>query len=114
MEHRCGTRHPVDRLVYVRSHGGAVSSAGRLCSISVSGGFIYTTLPAPPLSRVSVRLVDENGRLEASIEGHVIHRAENGFGLEWDEDASSLLRTLIQNVPDEEIRAPGLQGLRTR
>jgi hypothetical protein len=108
MEHRCGTRHPADQLVYVRSHAGAVSSAGRLRSVSVSGGFIYTTLPIPQLARLTVRLVDANGRLGVSIEAHVIRRTADGFGLEWNEDPSGLLQSLIPARSDEEIRAFGM------
>lgn len=96
MEHRCGTRHSVDLLVYVRSHGGAVSSAGQLRNISVSGGFLYTTLPVQLLSRISLRLVDSTGRLGESLEGHVIHRGANGLGIEWDQDVSHLLSRLIR------------------
>jgi hypothetical protein len=103
MEHRCGTRHPVDFLVYVRSHGGAVSSAGRLSCISVSGGFIYTSLPAQPLSTISLRLVDAGGRLGESLEGHVIRRSPQGLGIEWSDDASGLIRDLIRLSLSEEI-----------
>ena len=95
MEHRCGTRHSVDLLVYVSSHGGAVSSAGQLRCISVSGGFLYTTLPVQPLSRISLRLADSTGRLGAHLEGHVIRRSTNGLGIEWNHDVSHLLNRLI-------------------
>ena len=96
MEHRCGTRHPVDLLVYVRSHGGAVSSTGLLRSISVSGGFLYTTLPVQPLSQISLRLVDSAGRLGEYLEGLVVRRSANGLAIEWDHDVSRLLSSLIR------------------
>ena len=98
MEHRCGTRHPTDLQVYIRSHGGTVSSLGRLSNASLSGGFLITTLPAQPLSRISLRFADAQGRpgVGPSLEGHVIRRGAHGLGIEWSEYAPMPIRALIE------------------
>jgi hypothetical protein len=101
MEHRCGTRYKVDVELYARMCGGVVSSVGRLCEVSVSGGFVRTVLQVPPLGRVSLHLFIpaqmHNGFFVGFfIEGHVIRSTADGLGVEWSEDASELVRFLTQ------------------
>lgn len=98
MEHRCGTRYQVDLLVHVRSHGGSVSSVGRLRDISMTGGFILTTLPAHSLSRVLVRVIDADGRTRFTLEGHIIRKGANGLGVEWSEQTWGLAQRLIMSI----------------
>ena len=103
MEHRCGTRYQVDLLVHVRSHGGSVSSVGRLRDISMTGGFILTTLPAHSLSRVLVRVSDAEGRSRLTLEGHIIRKDANGLGVEWSEQTLDLAQRLIRSIAVEAI-----------
>ena len=97
MEHRCGIRYKVDVELYARMCGGVVSSVGRLCEVSVSGGFVRTVLQVPALGRVSLHLFipaqKQNGFF---IEGHVIRCTADGLGVEWNEDAAELVRFLTQ------------------
>ena len=94
MEHRCGTRYKVDLAVYARAHAGVVSSVGWLRDVSLTGGFLETSLPAQPLAHISLRLIDAEGQLGPRLEGQVIRRASNGLGIEWSEYATDLIRAL--------------------
>ena len=97
MEHRCGTRYKVDVELYARMCGGVVSSVGRLCEVSVSGGFVRTVLQVPPLGRVALHLfIPAQMHNGFFLEGHVIRSTADGFGVEWSEDASELVRFLTQ------------------
>jgi len=97
MEHRCGTRHKVDIAVYARAHAGVVSAVGWLHDVSVTGGFLQTTLPAQPLAHISLRLIDAEGQLGPRLEGQVIRRTPTGLGIEWCEYATELIRALGRN-----------------
>ena len=92
MEHRAGVRYQVDIAAYVRTHGGVVSSVGWLRDISVSGGFLRTTLLVPALSPISLRLIDAKGEFAATIKGQVVRCEPDGLGLEWSEFAPELVR----------------------
>jgi len=110
VEHRCGTRHPVDIGVYVRSRNGAVSSPGRLSDISVTGGFVNTVFPAQLLSYVAIQVLADEllaGELRA-IEGQVIRRTSVGIGIEWNEYAPQVVRYSIARLVDcaPEVRSP--------
>lgn len=110
MEHRCGTRYPIELEVYVCVHAGAVSSIGHLSNISLSGGFLSTRLPARPLARISLRLVDGQRRMGPVLEGHVIRQSAAGLGIEWSEYAPSLVRTLIGETSPAEAPQPESVG----
>ena len=58
MEHRWGVRHAVSCPVHLRTRGG-LRAPGRLCSVSISGGFVVTPLPVPLLSYVEVLLMPQ-------------------------------------------------------
>ncbi len=94
MEHRCGTRYKVEIPVYARAHAGAVSSLGCLLNLSVTGGFLLTTLPAQPHSHISLRLIDANTESCHRLEGEVVWRSFAGLGIVWSDHATELIRTL--------------------
>ena len=94
MEHRCGARYPVDVAVYARAHAGVVSFVGRLRNVSMSGGYLHTSLPVQPLSHISLRLFDEDGPFGPRLEGQVVRRDPVGLGIEWTEYAPELIQAL--------------------
>ena len=94
MDHRCGTRYKVEIPVYARAHTGAVSSLGCLLNLSVSGGFLLTTLPAQPDSHISLRLIDAAGDACGRLEGQVVRRSFAGLGIVWCEPPAELIRNL--------------------
>ncbi len=94
MDDRNGTRYKVEIPVYARTHTGAVSSLGCLLSVSVTGGFLLTTLPARPHSHISLRLIGSDGELWHRLEGEVIWRSFAGLGIVWSKPATELIRTL--------------------
>jgi len=102
MNHRCGTRYNVEIPVYARAHSGAVSSLGCLLNLSVTGGFLLTTLPAQPDSHISLRLIDGEGDVCDRLEGQVVRRSFAGLGIVWCEPATEFIRTLGLNGESHE------------
>jgi hypothetical protein len=100
MEHRCGTRYVVDVPVYVRTRNAALSSAGRLCEISITGGFVETVMPAPPLSYIAIQVVTDEKlpRELLFLEGQVVRRDPQGLGIEWNEYAPRLVQHLTESA----------------
>jgi hypothetical protein len=96
MEHRHGMRYPVDVGVYARSLHGAVSAVGQLCEVSISGGFVRTTLPIRAFAHISLELLVP-GR--PSIQGQVIRRTPAGIAVEWQEYAPWLVQLLADRTP---------------
>jgi len=96
MEYRCGRRYSVEIPVYARVHSGVVSSPGCLLNVSVTGGFLLTTLPAQPQSHICLRLIENE--LCPRLEGQVVRRSFAGLGIEWFEPAAALIRTLGFNT----------------
>jgi hypothetical protein len=104
MEHRCGTRYAVNLKVYAHSLGGAVSSIGRLTEVSVSGGFVRTSLPLHPLTYISLHVrLAELRQQHFVIAGQVVRRSPSGLAIEWSDYALALIRFLTQRVEN----APG-------
>jgi len=98
MEHRYGARYLVAIAVYARAHAGVVSFVGQLRNVSVSGGFLHTTLPVQPLSHISLRLLADDGPFGPRLEGQVVRRDSDGVGIEWSELAPELIQTLRHNT----------------
>ena len=96
MEHRYGMRYPIDVGVYARSLHGAVASVGQLSDISVSGGFVRTTLPIRRLAYISLEILVA-GR--PSIDGQIVRRTPAGVGIEWSEYAPWLVQLLADRTP---------------
>jgi hypothetical protein len=111
MEHRCGTRYAVNLKVYAHSLGGAVSSIGRLTEVSVTGGFVRTSLPLRPLTYVSLHVrLAELRQQHFVISGQVVRRSPSGLAIEWSDYAVALIRFLterVENAPDSEPAVGG-------
>jgi len=111
MEHRCGSRYKVDVELYLRTCGGAVCSTGRLSEVSVSGGFVRTALPVPPLAYITLQLTSDTSLY---FEGHVIRRAPDGIGIEWSEYAPGMIQFLTQPRREARLRPEPLVALQQR
>lgn len=97
MEHRCGHRYSTRAIVYVSSRAGTLLSTGILKDVSVSGGFVHTSLPAPLLSRVVVHFQAPFATLRR-VEGQVVRQAATGLAIEWMEFMPELIHALTQPV----------------
>jgi len=96
MEHRCGMRYPIEVGVYARSLNGVVSSVGHLREVSISGGFVRTTLPIRTLAYVSLEILVA-GR--PSVEGQVVRCTSEGIAIEWSEYAPWIVQLLAGRTP---------------
>ncbi|HWG30586.1 MAG TPA: hypothetical protein VN676_08550 [Steroidobacteraceae bacterium] len=96
MEHRCGMRYPIDVGVYARSLHGVVSSIGQLREVSISGGFVRTTLPIRALAYVSLEIL-VGGR--PSIDGQVVRCLPEGIAVEWSEYSPWIVQLLADRTP---------------
>ena len=94
MERRSAPRYKVAIPVYAQAHSGAVSSKGYLLDVSLTGGFLLTTLPAELNSLISLRLIETNGEMGQRLEGQVVRRSFAGVGIAWSEPATELIRSL--------------------
>jgi hypothetical protein len=90
MEHRWGKRAPIRMVVQLECepHGREpLSGSGCVRDVSVSGAFIETNLPVPPL--LAIRMTFQyfaRGRLTRySIPGFVMRVEADGIGIEWSE-----------------------------
>ena len=100
MEHRWGQRRAVHEPVHLRTAGG-MTATGHIVSVSISGAFVKTALPALPLSVVLVGFMPERSqrgysRFAPIIEAHVVRRTEDGIALEWSDSAPELTSMLSQ------------------
>ena len=78
-----------------------MTATGHIVSVSISGAFVKTTLPALPLSVILVGFMPETpqrsySRFAPIIEAHVVRRTEEGIALEWSDSAPELTRVLGQ------------------
>jgi hypothetical protein len=90
MEHRWGKRAPIRMIVELECepHGREpLSGSGCVRDVSVSGAFIETNLPIPPLAAVRMTFQSlTRGRLTRySIPGFVMRSDAEGIGIEWSE-----------------------------
>jgi hypothetical protein len=116
LEHRFGTRHPVDVPAYVRTQDGLPSGFGRLREVSASGGFVETRLDVEPLSRVAVQLLTHGHSASQPVAPHphptdppsspliveaqVTGLSPRGVYVEWTEYAPELVRHLLEHQSD--------------
>lgn len=107
MEHRWGQRRVVHERVHLRTASG-MTARGHIVSVSISGAFVKTVLPALPLSVILVSFLPDRWRRGYSrfapiIEAHVVRRTEQGIALEWSDSAPELTRTLSETPmqPDD-------------
>lgn len=106
MEHRWGKRWEVERAVHLRTRSG-VASRGRVCNVSISGAYVVAPLPVRLLSHVQVHFVAEqmSRRVTTAIEGQVVRRTDDGFGLEWCEFAPEAVFALA-NAAESPAETP--------
>lgn len=99
MEHRYGQRHPSDVHVYIRAASAKLFSAGILSDISISGGFVRTSLMAEPLSTLVIQFMGSD-QIVRAMTGRVIRCTPQGLGLEWAEFATELVQILTRPPAD--------------
>jgi len=111
MDHRWGQRVPVDLAVQLLCHPRTVA-VGRLMNVSVSGAYLRTGLVPALLAPVGILafLSEVEGTRREAIEGYVVRRECDGFGIEWFELApAGICRFLIASTglsPFEEGYVP--------
>ncbi len=106
MEHRYGQRHPADVPVYIRAGSGKLFSAGILSDLSISGGFVRTSLMAEPLSTVIIQFTAPDQVVRA-MTARVIRRTSQGLGVEWAEFATELVQILTRPATEVAVAKAG-------
>ena len=98
MEHRWGQRFDVDILVRVHSRPYAVRT-GRLTDVSVSGGFIVSSVELRELRRLQIALVLPHRFSQATpvISAYVARRHRDGIGVEWCDFAPQVVVELLRS-----------------
>lgn len=96
-------RYPIEVGVYARSLHGVVSSIGQLREVSISGGFVRTTLPIRSLAYVSLEIL-VGGR--PSIDGQVVRCTPEGIAIEWSEYSPWIVQLLADRTPAPPFPAP--------
>lgn len=100
MDHRWGHRITVDLAVQLLCHPRTIA-VGRLMNVSVSGAYVRTGLVPALLAPVRILgfLSESEGTRREAIEGYVVRREREGFGIEWFELApAGICRFLIAGV----------------
>jgi len=100
MDHRWGQRVAVDLAVQLLCHPRTIA-VGRLMNVSVSGAFVRTGLVPALLAPVRIVgfLSETEGTRRAAVEGYVVRRERDGFGIEWFELApAGICRFLMEGV----------------
>jgi hypothetical protein len=100
MDHRWGQRVAVDLAVQLLCHPRTVA-VGRLMNVSVSGAYVRTGLVPALLAPVRILgfLSETEGTRRAAIDGYVVRREREGFGIEWFELApAGICRFLMAGV----------------
>ena len=100
MDHRWGQRVAVDLAVQLLCHPRTIA-VGRLMNVSVSGAFVRTGFVPALLAPVRILgfLSETEGTRRAAIEGYVVRRERDGFGIEWFELApAGICRFLLADV----------------
>lgn len=104
MEHRWGERSAVNLPVRVMRPP-AIIGWGRLRDVSVTGAFIETSLPLPPLTFVEVDLSVARGR-SCRVSGCVVRRTPEGVGIEWCEPSEESLDAIASLPASPPLAAP--------
>jgi hypothetical protein len=105
MEHRWGHRHEISNQVQLGTRGG-IAARGRICNISLSGGFVESPLPVSLFSdlRVQFTTLLNGKRITTTVEGQVVRKGATGFGIEWRELDPAAFRALVGRPS---ARSPG-------
>ena len=101
MEHRWGYRRQFDRIVWVRTAGGA-TSRGCIRNVSISGAWVDSPLQLPALVNVSIqfRVLRAGRTATRSLRGQVVRVAQSGFAVEWGDVTPSALRAFLGDSID--------------
>lgn len=113
MEHRWGTRQPLD--VGIRLYvGSKPAKAGRLLNASSSGAYVATNPPLPIMTRVQLALgwdgFQRAGRRR--IAAYVVRSDARGVGIEWQDFAPLPVPAMI-DTPATSPSQDSLNGVRT-
>ena len=92
MEHRWGERSAIDVPARVVRRPGIIG-AGRLRNVSLTGAFLETTLPLPPMTFVEIEVACGAG-MSRRFGACVVRRASDGVGLEWCDALEDVVRVL--------------------
>jgi hypothetical protein len=118
MEHRWGTRHPLETSVRLDARPHRLTPAC-LRNASSSGAYLETDAAPPLWTRICVELergifADDARRIDA----FVIRRDERGIGIEWCEFGPPAILELIESVQVAAVlelgRHPAAGGARVR
>lgn len=110
MEHRCGERSAINRPVRIRRPPGIVGW-GRLRDVSLTGAFIETPLPLPPLTFIEIDMTVAAGG-SRRLSGYVVRRTPEGVGLEWCEASEQTLEAIGSLAASESRTAPPAERAR--
>jgi hypothetical protein len=94
LERRYGIRYPASAVVYVSSLYGPLVAPGLVSDVSISGCFICTLLPWPPLGWVGVRLLSL--RRDLKVQARVVRQTGAGIGIEWSTEFPALVREIAR------------------
>jgi hypothetical protein len=95
MEHRCGERLRLNRIVPVTATGNWNVMA-RLRDLSVSGAFLECSKPPQRVTWLRVELGHRTRSIV--VVGDVIRRTEEGFGVEWQEFAPFAVKQVLASL----------------
>ena len=117
MEHRWGNRHEVMQSVRVATDGGMVGR-GRIRDISASGAFVEASLSLKLFTRVRIQFNSALDGRPTVIEGEVVRKDFNGYGIEWRELAPEAVAALLArpatgshaNTPRLVFQRPAVSG----
>jgi hypothetical protein len=108
MEHRWGQRRQTNRSVLLKTQGG-LAAQGHIRNVSLSGAFVVTPLPVPPLTRLLLFMTPDGSdrRNLQPVDAQVVRCTADGIAIEWREFAHPLVRMLAegptgQRPPEQE------------
>jgi len=90
MEHRWGTRVPLDLPAQLQAAGGALLHTW-LGNASLSGAYVRSGAQLPLLSKVWVRPRGSNAWIEACV----VRQDASGMGIEWLEPGTPAIAALL-------------------
>lgn len=113
MEHRWGTRQPLDVGIklYV---GSKPAKTGRLLNASSSGAYVATSIPLPIMTPIQLAL-GWDGFQHADrhrIAAYVVRSDARGVGIEWQDFAPLPVPAMI-DAPKTSPSQDSLNGMRT-
>jgi len=107
MEHRWGHRHEISRAVHLGTRSG-LAARGRITNVSISGAFVVSPLPVSLFSYVELKftVMVHGKRAAMTLEGQVVRKEREGFGIEWSEFAPEAVRGLVTVPPFRATEPP--------